>query len=707
MTHSQRRFVGWLIVAVALAAIGAALLVPRAPARGADLPAGALAPNANQRKVAREVGEILTHYQYSDPDINAHFSELVLARYLHYLDPERSYFLAADVRGFKARYGADFAQLLEAGKLGPAFLIFQRFRQLSRERLHYALGLLAREPDFNTHATFDLDRKHAPWPASAAQMDALWHKRVMNDAIALMLSGKSWPQAAGTLRKRFTAELRSIDQISAEDVFQEVMNAYARTFDPHTTYFSPLNSEEYNIEMSLNYQGIGASLEMDGNYVKVINVIPGGPAAISGKLKPGDRITGIGEGKHGPITDVVGWRLGKVVQLIRGKAGTTVRLEILPAGAQPGSKETVLSLVRNRVTLKAQEAHGKLETVKQDGHVYKIGVITVPSFYEDVRAEDDGDNHYPSTTRDVRRLILKFEKQHMQGLLLNLRNDGGGYLPQATALTGLFIPHGPVVQLRGRSGHIEVLNDPERAPIYTGPLAVLVNRYSASASEIFAGAIQDYHRGVIIGQNTWGKGTVQNLIPLEWHHGRATGGEIAVTIGKFYRITGQSTQLRGVIPNIKLPSPINPHTVGESSLPRALPYNTIGPVPFKLCTGTAAIPSIATLKAEERARERHDPNFRWLVAEIHAIRSMRAQKVVSLNLAVRRREQHEQDQELLALDNLRRHALGLAPLKKFKQIGGKTDKIPDVILDQAKDIVADMVRLVEPARQRQGLARRS
>ncbi len=704
MTHPIRRFVGWLIAATAIVALGAAVLMPRTPARATVLPPGALAPSATQRAVARKVGQILTDYQYSDPKINAQFSQLVFARYLHFLDPEHAYFLAADVHDFDAKYGNDFAQLLEAGRLDPAFLIFQRFRQLSSERLRYAISLLAKEPDFDTDATYRYDRRHAPWPATEAQMNALWHKRVMNDAISLMLSGKSWPQAAATLHKRFAAELRSITRLSSEDVFEELMNAYARTFDPHTTYFSPLNSEEYNTEMSLNYQGIGATLEMDGNYIKVVNVIPGGPAAVSGKLKPDDRITGIGQGVHGHITDVVGWRLGKVVRLIRGKAGTTVRLQILPAGTHPGGKEAVVCLVRNRVTLKAQEAQGKLETVKQNGRTYKIGVITVPSFYEDVKAEDDGDSGYPSTTRDVRRLILKFEKEHMQGLLLDLRNDGGGYLPQATALTGLFI-HGPVVQLRGRAGHIEVLDDPEKAPIYTGPLAVLVNRFSASASEIFAGAIQDYHRGVIIGQNTYGKGTVQNLIPLEGRAGRPNEGEIAVTVGKFYRITGQSTQLRGVIPNIDLPSAINPKTVGESSMPRALPYNTIGPVPFQVSTGTAAIPSIAKLKAEEQAREQRDPNFRWLVGDIHDIEAIRTDKVVSLNIATRRRERQERDAKLLALDNHRRAAFGLPPLQKVDEIGGKNDKIPDVVLDQAKDIVADMVALEQADQSKQPLVR--
>lgn len=707
MTHSLRRFLGWLLAVAAIAALGAAVLLPRAPARASILPPGALAPNANQRAVARKVAHILNKYQYSDLDINAKFSRLVFARYLHYLDPEHAYFLAADVQGFRAKYRNNFAQLIEAGRLDPAFLIFERFKQLAHRRLHYAIKLLGKAPDFNTDATYRFDRKDVPWPATEAQMDALWRKRVTNDAISLMLNGKSWPQTAHTLRKRYLREIHSIDEISAENVFEDIMNAYARTFDPHTTYFSPLSSEEYSIEMSLNYQGIGASLQMQGNYATVVNVIPGGPAAAAGTLKPKDRITGVGQGKHGHITDVVGWRLGDVVQLIRGKAGTTVRLQILPAGAPPSAKARVLSFVRNKVTLKAQEAHGKLKTIKQNGRTYRIGVITVPSFYEDIAAEEAGDSNYPSTTRDVKRALLKLEKEHMQGLVLDLRNDGGGYLPEATALTGLFIPHGPVVQLRGRNGHIEVLDDPENGPLYTGPLAVLVNRYSASASEIFAGAIQDYHRGLIIGQNTFGKGTVQNLIPLDRWSSRPVDGQIAVTIGKFYRVTGQSTQRRGVIPNITLPSAINPKIVGESSLPRALPYNTIGAVPFPVSAVGATIPSIATLRAQEQARERDNPNVRWLLGDIREIERLRAQKSVSLNLATRRHEQHRQDQTLLSLDDQRRAALGLPPLKKSSQIGGKHDKIPDVILDQAEDIMGDMIRLDRERATKTQIARRA
>ncbi|MDA8349640.1 MAG: carboxy terminal-processing peptidase [Pseudomonadota bacterium] len=694
MTQSQRFRLGWLsAIAAAAALVGSAALLLRAPARASILPPGALAPTANQRDIARKVAGILNEYQYSHPDINAHFSHLVFDRYLHFLDPEHDYLLASDVQGFAAVYRNDFATLIEHGKLSPAFLIFQRFKERSQEHLKYAISLLGKEPSWTGNETYQFDRKHAPWPANTAQMNALWRKRVMNEELSLLLAHKTWAQTAALLRKRYQAELHRITQISAEDVFEDVMNAYALTYDPHTTYFSPMSSEEYRIEMSLNYQGIGASLQMDGNYVTVVNVIPGGPAAVAGTLKPKDRITGVGEGKRGTITDVVGWRLSDVVQLIRGKAGTTVRLQILPAGEHPGGKEQVLSFVRNKVTLKAQEAQSKLRTVTRNGHTYRIGIITVPSFYEDVAAEDAGEANYRSTTRDVLRLLLKLEQQHINGLILDLRDDGGGYLPEALALTGLFIQHGPVVQLRERSGRIEVLDDPEKAPVYNGPLAVLVNRYSASASEIFAGAIQDYHRGVIIGQNTFGKGTVQNLIPLDRWSRQPVDGQLTVTIGKFYRVTGQSTQHRGVIPNIVLPSPIDPKLVGESALPRSLPWDTIGAVPFPIATGAAAVPSIRTLQQDELAHQQHDPNFQWLVGDIRLIEAMRAEKSVSLNLADRRAARRKRDAELLALDNRRRAALGLKPLAHSRQIGGKNDKIPDVILDQAEAVMADMIRL--------------
>jgi carboxyl-terminal processing protease len=694
MFKTLRRPLGWLAVtllsALVLAAADVAL---RAPAHAASiLPPGALAPSDDQRAIARKIGRILEETHYSREVIDDNFSRQVFQRYLEFLDPEHAYFLASDVQEFSV-YKDKFDDMIHTGDVDPGYLIFDRFKQRNRERMQYAISVLKTEPDWNTTASYDFDRDHAAWPATEAEMDQLWKKRVMNDALALLLAGKTWPQAADILRKRYQTVIQRVDQIKSEDVFEDLMNAYARVYDPHTSYFSPLNSEEYRIQMSLNYEGIGASLQLMDTYVTVMNVIPGGPAAVAGTLKPNDRITGVGQGQAGPITDVVGWRLDDVVQLIRGKAGTAVRLQLLPAGAAPGSKERVVEFVRNKVTLKAQEAQSKLKTVTDHGHTYKIGVITVPSFYEDIAAENAGDPNYRSTTRDVLRLLEKLEAQHIDGLVLDLRDNGGGYLPEATALTGLFIPHGPVVQLRDRNGRIEVLDDPEQGPAYTGPLAVLVNRLSASASEIFAGAIQDYHRGLIIGQNTFGKGTVQNLVPLDRWSDQPVDGQLTVTIGKFYRVTGESTQHRGVVPDIPLPSPIDPKDIGEADQPNSLPWDRISGVPFKTGTGVAAVPSISQLEADERARTQHDPNYQWLLADINTIDGLRAEHTVSLNITARRDERTREDKTMLSLDNKRRAALGLPPLTSAEQIDKGKDKIPDVILNQAADITADMIAL--------------
>jgi carboxyl-terminal processing protease len=694
MFKNLRRPLGWLAPTVlsvlVLAAADAAL---HAPARAdAILPAGSLTPTSDQRSIARKIGRILEETHYSKEMIDDAFSRQVFQRYLEFLDPEHSYFLASDVQGF-AVYRDKFDDMIHTGDIDPAYLIFDRFKQRNRERWQYAIELLKSEPNLDTTATYDFDREHAAWPATEDDLDQLWKKRVSNDVLSLLLAGKTWPQAADILRKRYRTVIQRVDQIKSEDVFEDLMNAYARTYDPHTSYFSPLNSEEYRIQMSLNYDGIGASLQLIDNYVTVMNVIQGGPAAVAGTLKQNDRITGVGQGPAGPITDVVGWRLDDVVQLIRGRAGTAVRLQVLPAGAGPGSKERVLEFVRNKVTLKAQEAHSELKSVTEHGRTYRIGVITVPSFYEDIAAENAGDPNYRSTTRDVLRLLDKLEAQHIDGLLLDLRDDGGGYLPEATALTGLFIPHGPVVQLRDRSGRVDPLPDPEQSPAYTGPLAVLVNRFSASASEIFAGAIQDYHRGLIIGQNTFGKGTVQNLVPLDRWSDKPVQGQLTVTIGKFYRVTGESTQHRGVVPDVALPSPIDPKEVGEADEQDSLPWDRISGVPFNVSTGMSAVPSIATLDAEGGARARHDPDYQWLVAQINAIDAMRERHTVSLNLAQRRAERGREDKTLLSLDNKRRTALGLAPLTTAEQIDKDKDKIPDVILDQAADITADMIAL--------------
>jgi carboxyl-terminal processing protease len=706
MSKPLRRTSGWIaasaLTILALALVGSA----RAPASTSVLPPGAIAPTEQQRATARKIGRILEEAHYSRAPIDDKMSEQVYQRYLDFLDGQRSYFLASDINEF-AIYRLKFDDMIRTGDIEPAYVIFNRFQQRNRERIEAALALLKTEPDWTVNETFEFDRAKAPWPATPEGMQDLWRKRVKNDALSLMLTGKPWPEVSELLRKRYERVLKRVDQITPEDVFENLMNAYARSFDPHSSYFSPRNSEEYRIQMSLNYEGIGASLQLVDEYVTIMNVIEGGPAAIAGTLNANDRITSVGQGHDGSFTDVIGWRLDDVVQLIRGKAGTTVRLQVLPPGAAPGSKEKVLEFTRNKVTLEGQAAHKEVKNVTRNGKALKVGVITVPGFYQDIAAQNAGDQNYRSTTRDVLKLIKELQGENIDGLVLDLRGDGGGYLPEATALTGLFIDHGPVVQLRDTTGRLEVLDDPEPSPAYTGPLAVLVDRFSASASEIFAGAIQDYHRGVIIGQRTFGKGTVQNLVPLDRWSQKPTSGQLTVTIGKFYRVTGESTQHRGVEPDVPLPSPIDMKEIGESALDSALPWDRIAGVPFQPSAEAPNAPPTAVLATAEDTRAQHDADYRWLVSDIAAIDTVREEKSVSLNLKTRREERAKQDKERLDRENARRAAKNQPAFKTIEELEKIKDDTPDIVLTQSAEIMGDIITGARPQPPQQKTARRS
>jgi carboxyl-terminal processing protease len=703
MPKPSRRTAGWLTASIlaTLAVLvlaqssGSAARAPTAPA-AAILPPGAIAPTDNQKATARKVGRILEEAHYSRAPIDKKMSEQVFNRYLDFLDGQRSYFLASDIAEFQA-YKFKFDDMIRTGDVEPAYAIFARFQQRNRERIQHAIGLLGKEPDWTLNESFEFERQKAPWPATAADMDELWRKRVKNDALSLMLTGKQWPEVSDMLKKRYDRVLKRVDQVTPEDVFENLMNAYARSFDPHSSYFSPRNSEEYRIQMSLNYEGIGASLQLIDDYVTIMNVIEGGPAAVAQTLNTNDRIIGVSQGKDGEFKDVIGWRLDDVVQLIRGKAGTTVRLQILPAGAAPGSPEKVLEFVRNKVTLEAQAAHKEVKNIVRDGKTIKVGVITVPGFYQDIAAQNAGDVNYRSTTRDVQRLLGELKTENVQGIVLDLRGDGGGYLPEATALTGLFIDHGPVVQLKDTSGRLEVLDDPQPSAAYNGPLAVLVDRFSASASEIFAGAIQDYHRGIILGQRTFGKGTVQNLVPLDRWSQKPTSGQLTVTIGKFYRVTGQSTQHRGVEPDVPLPSPIDMKEVGESALEAALPWDQIPGVPFQASAVNVSTLPVATLMSDEDNRAQKDPDYRWLLSDIAAIDTVREQHSVSLNLKARKEERAKLEKERLDRENSRRAAKNLPPFKSVEEIDKDKSELPDVVLSQAAEIMADMLTGARPA----------
>ena len=654
-----------------------------------------LAPVARHEKIGQLVTEFIQKSHYRHASVDDELSSKVLDRYIEALDNNRMYLQASDIAAFeKYRYSLD--DMVRSEPLDPVFEMFDVYRTRVRQRLDFALSVLETEPDFSIDEEYIFDREELPWLETSEQLDELWQKRVKNDALSLTLAEKNCEETQEVLQKRYSRFLKRMDQVKSDDVFETFMNAFAHTLDPHSSYLSPRNSEEYRIQMSLSYFGIGASLQIEDDYVMVINIIHGGPAAIDGALQPKDKITAVAQGEDGELVDVVGWRLDDVVQLIRGEAETVVRLQIMPAGGLPGAEEKVLNLTRNQVKLEEQAAKSEVITVPRDGRDWRIGVIEVPSFYRDYRALSTGDKNYTSTTKDVKRLIGELEDQGIEGLLIDLRDNGGGHLTEATALSGLFIDNGPVVQLRNSNGRISRLDDPDPVPrvAYNGPLAVLVNRYSASASEIFAAVIQDYARGVIIGQQTFGNGTVQNLYSLDQYVRRPDDegvGQLTLTIGKYYRVTGESTQHRGVDPDISLPSHIDAAIVGESVRESALPWDTIRTTKFR--PGEPLDSTISSLSASHNQRSQGDPDFQYLVEGIRDIEEVRAKKTVSLNIEKRMEERQSGMNRRLERENARRAALQLEPIATVEEL--EDMDAPDVHLDQAADIVTDLAVLRE------------
>ena len=652
-----------------------------------------LVPEIRHERIGELATQFIQKSHYNQIAVNDDLSSRVLDRYIESLDGNRSYLLASDIAFFE-QYRYQLDDLVKSQPLDPVYDMFKVYRTRARERLNYAVELLETEPDFTVDESYQFDRSEAPWAKTTAELDEIWRKRVKSDALRLVLAEKTWEEAQEILTSRYKRVIRRLDQINTDDVFETFMNAFAHTLDPHSSYLSPRNSEEYRIQMSLSYFGIGASLQTEDDYVQIINIIPGGPAAMDGKLKPKDRITGVAQGGDGEMVDVVGWRLDDVVELIRGPKDTVVRLQIIPAGGLPGSGEKEIILSRGQVKLEEQAAQSEVIEVPRDGRTWRIGVIEVPSFYRDYRALSNGDKDYTSTTKDVRRLIAELEEEGIDGLVMDLRGNGGGHLTEATALSGLFIDNGPVVQLRNSNGRVSRLDDPDPVArvAYEGPLTVLVDRFSASASEIFAAAIQDYNRGVIVGQQTFGKGTVQNLYSLDQYikpEGDKGYGQLTMTIGKYYRVTGKSTQHRGVDPDIPLPSSIDAEQFGESVRDSALPWDTVDTTRFR--RGAPLNETIETLIVNQGERSKDDPNFRYLLEGIREIEEARSRDSVSLNIDTRIGEREAERSRALQRENDRRAALGLEPLESLEDID--EENRPDILLDQAAEIASDLAAM--------------
>lgn len=638
-----------------------------------------VSPAPGDQQVAREVASRIRYGHYENIRYDAEWSTRAYARFLDLLDPQHLYLLSGDLKDF-GLLESDYANVFAEGQLERPFELYNRFQQRVEARLQTLINWLQNDPhfDYTSRERLDTDTDKQPWAITPQALDDIWRKRLKGAALSLRLTEPKLTdeQIAERLSKRYKEQLKHIRQTNHEDVLSIVLAGATSAIDPHTEYMSPSRSESFDIQMRLSLEGIGALLQADEEYVRVASLIPGGPAEKSGQLHPADRIIAVGNDDGSELTSVVGMRLDDVVNRIRGPKGSTVRLQIVPARAVDNTQTRIVTIHRDKVNLEDQAAHSKVVDVNRNGHIEHIGIITVPAFYIDFAAMQAGDTNYRSTTRDVRALIEELKGKQVSGIVLDLRNNGGGALQEANSMVGLFIDRGPTVQVRDARGRITLFTDDQPGMAYTGPLAVLVDRMSASASEIFAGAIQDYGRGLILGGQTFGKGTVQTLLDIDH------GGELRMTTAKFYRVSGESTQERGVTPDIFFPNLIDNKDIGESALPNVLPWDVVRPVHYT----RYIYPSLQmdTLKRLHEQRIAHEADFLYLGKEADLLKRMRSEKSISLNLIQRKKELETQKGEQLKLENERRQMLKLPLLKELSDDQALSDDSHDTPIDQAQ-----------------------
>ncbi|RXR03502.1 carboxy terminal-processing peptidase [Pseudoxanthomonas composti] len=676
-----------LLLAAALATPLA--LMARSDNKAAALPTG---PTADQSTAGKLVYGVLSdsRYAYRPKKLDDALSQDIFRRYLKALDNNKQFFTSEDIAKFEP-LKTQMDDAIISGTLTPAYDIFAVYRQRVQQRVDYARGLLKQNFDFTAEDRWDYDREDLPW-ASASDLDAIWKKSVKNDWLRLKLAGKQPDDIRKTLDKRYATLLRSANELESEDVFQIFLNAYTNSIDPHTDYFTPRTAENFNQQMSLSLEGIGAVLQRQEDYVAIREVVPGGPADLSGKIKPGARIIGVGQGASGEMTDVIGWRTDDVVEQIRGKKGTQVRLEYLPASGGVDGPSAQVTITRDRVKLEEQAAKSETITLPAQGGQpeRKVGVIKLPAFYQDFEGRRRNPNDFTSATRDVSRLLKKFESEKVDGVVMDLRNNGGGSLDEAVELTGLFIDQGPVVQVRESGGRVSVSADRTAGTAYDGPLAVLINRGSASASEIFAGAIQDYGRGLVIGETSFGKGTVQNLLDLDRWPANETKrfGQLKLTIAQFFRVSGSSTQHKGVVPDIAFPASLDATEYGENTYDNALPWTKIAEVPHMQYGNFA--PLLPQLQKRHNARAQTDKEFQWWYQDVNEVRTEAAKKYISLNEGERRAERERQETKRKQRQEERR-ALGLPldPLADSLADDGLGASERDIVKDAEREKLAE------------------
>lgn len=649
-----------------------------------------LEPLNHYRTESQLLVSLLSRYHYKQFEIDDSLSDKIFNRYLKVLDNGKNYLLKSDIDKL-ASYKLKLDDNLLEGNLDFYFEAFNLYRKRFNERLHFIDSLLNSEFDYSIDENFEYNRDKANWAKDKSELDELWRKRLKNDALTYKLNGKDWEFIQKTLRKRYKNLANFINQYKPEDVFQFAMNSFTENIDPHTNYLSPVSSENFKIDMSLSLEGIGARLQTEDDYTKIVEIIPGGPAYKSGLLKADDKIIGVAQGEDGEFEDIIGWRITDAVKLIRGKAGTIVRLQIIKAGSDLKSKPIEISLARDKIKLEDQAATGKVLEILNDDKPFRLGVIDIPKFYSDFEAQRSGDGNFRSTTRDVRKLIDSLSKENISGIIIDLREDGGGSLQEAIELTGLFIKNGPVVQVKNSDGKIDIAEDPDPKIVYDGPLAVLVNRFSASASEIFAGAIQDYERGIIIGEQTFGKGTVQNLIDLNRvsTNRNNTLGQLKITIAKYYRVSGASTQNRGVIPDISFPSAIDPKDFGESAEPSALPYDEIKSAVYNKYEDIKKF--TPELKAKHEKRISNNKDFEHLNEDIRIYQENKLKTSISLNEEKRiiEKEKEEQRKSDRIVDSEVNQDVELLD----DEVKVTDNKKNDFILDETGRILSDLILL--------------
>ena len=637
-----------------------------------------LSPTTKQAWTLRALVTELEENHYVDRRYNDAMSAEHLDTYLERLDPSHLYFTASDVAEFQ-RYATRLDDLGREGELSPAFEIFNRYEQRASDRLAHVISNMdgiVDGLDFNKQEYIDSDPTEHNWAVDGAELDDRWRKRIKNQVLGLKLAKKAAEEIAPTLVKRYENQQNRLSQYNEQDVFAVFANALTSQFDPHTSYFSPRRAENFDIDMRLSLEGIGAVLQNEDEYVKVVRVVPAGPADKQSDLKAAELIIAVGQDKAGPMTDVIGWRLDDVVDLIRGKKGTVVRLDVIPAAGRADEARR-LTITRNEVQLEEQAAQSKIIEINDLGSTpRKIGVIDIPAFYLDFDAYRKGDPDFRSTTRDVSNLVNELNEAGVDGLVIDLRGNGGGSLREANELTGLFIEYGPTVQIRGTGSRVWRDGKRRRGPYYEGPVAIMIDRLSASASEIFAGALQDYGRAIVVGDRSFGKGTVQTLLDLP-------EGQLKITESKFYRISGDSTQHRGVIPDISYPSLLQHDEIGESSLDKALDWDRIAPVRHKDYGVVDAI--LPTLVAKHTERANVDPDFQYIWNQKALAEKVRGTGVLPLNEAERIAQRTSQEIQYLAIENTRRQAKGMDTLASLDDLADEDAFTSDVPEDSAEE----------------------